>query len=236
MGGVRQATNQNKGESMKVLVMYESSGTVREAFRRLGHDAHSLDLQKADDGSPHHLKMDAGQMMSDIERGHVVWDLIIAHPPCTYLTSSAAWAYKDGPYHMKIGPEILVGAERRAAREEALQTVQRIMNLPCERIVIENPVGAISKAIRPPEQYIQPYQFGHSASKKTGLWLKGVEPLLIDSDNYVEPEYYHEGKPRWANQSPCGATKLPPSADRWKIRSKTYQGIADAMANQWGDV
>lgn len=216
---------------MKILVMYESSGTVREAFRAKGHDAFSLDVQPADDGSPHHFEMDADEMMTLIESGETDFDLIIAHPPCTYLTISAEWAYKDGPFHQKIGPDVLTGECRRQARCDALRTVQRIMNLPVAKICIENPVGAISKAIRKPDQYIQPYQFGHNASKKTGLWLKGLE--LLESTESIEPDYYHEGKPRWGNQTPNGATKLGPSSDRWKVRSKTYLGIAEAMANQW---
>ena len=157
--------------------------------------------------------------------------LMMAHPPCTYLTISAEWAYKDGPFHQQIGPDVLTGEARRQARCEALKIVQRIMDLPVAKICIENPVGAISRAIRKPDQYIQPYQFGHNASKKTGLWLRGLEPL--EPTEIVEPEYHHQGNPRWANQSPCGAPKLGPSADRWKVRSKTYDGVAAAMAAQW---
>lgn len=218
---------------MQVLVMFESSGAVREAFRRLGFDAWSLDLLPADDETPHHLQRDAEDYMALIEQGTEKPEMVIAHPPCTYLTVSAEWAYKDGPFHMNIGEDVLTGADRRAAREDALDVVERILELPVGKIALENPVGAIPrrvKHIKP--QYIQPYQFGHSASKKTGLWLKGLPKLQPTC--YIEPEYYHDGKPRWANQAPSGATKLGPSADRWKVRSKTYTGIAHAMAEQWG--
>jgi hypothetical protein len=114
--------------------------------------------------------------------------------------------------------------------EEALEFVRLLMAAPIPRICIENPVGVISTRIRKPDQIVQPYQFGADASKKTCLWLKGLPPLRPTS--FVEPRYV-DGKPRWANQTDSGQNKLSPSDDRWKARSQTYEGIAEAMAQQW---
>jgi len=160
------------------------------------------------------------------------WDLMIAHPDCTYLTCSAEWAYKDGPYHQKVRPETLVGAARRRAREEALDFVRVLFDAPIKHKAIENPRGVISTRIRPASQYIQPYEYGHDASKITGLWLEGL-PLLTPT-KYIEPRIVN-GKPRWSNQTDSGQNRLSPGADRWKDRSRTYQGWADAMAKQWVD-
>jgi hypothetical protein len=142
------------------------------------------------------------------------WDLMIAHPPCTHLAvSGARWFDK-----------------KRDEQAAALDFVGLLMDAPIERIAIENPVSVISSRIRKPDQIIQPYQFGHDASKKTCLWLKGL-PLLKPTQ-MVEPRIVG-GKQRWANQTDSGQNKLPPSKNRWKLRSKTYEGIADAMAAQW---
>lgn len=210
---------------MKVLIACESSGVTREAFRALGHDAWSCDLQPADDGSPYHIQ---GDVTPHLAAG---CDLMIAHPDCTYLTNSAAWAFGDGPYHQRVKPETLVGAARRAAREQALDFVRLLMGAPIPMIAIENPVGAISTRIRPADQYIQPYEYGEDASKKTGLWLKGL-PILVPTQ-HVEPRMVG-GRPRWANQTDSGQNRLSPGSDRWKVRSKTYQGWANAFASQWG--
>lgn len=205
---------------MKILIACESSGTVREALRDLGHDAWSCDLLPADDGSPFHIQGDA----LDVAYSHH-WDMMIAHPPCTYLTVSGLHWNKRVP-------------GRAEKTEEALAFVQKLMDAPIEKIAIENPVGAISTRIRKADQYIQPYEFGDDASKKTGLWLKNL-PLLVST---VEPFpgriVEHNGKQveRWSNQTDSGQNRLAPSPDRWKERSKTYPGIADAMANQWAGV
>lgn len=226
---------------MNVLVMYEASGVVRQAFRDAGHNAWSLDIEPAADGR-FHYQCDAGEAMDDLEsRGGGV-DLLIAHPMCTYVTASAAWAYKDPDferypetgYHLKFGPEVVTGEARRRLRDEALLNMQRILNLPVKYICMENPGTGFFNKVEKPSQIIHPHQFGHNASKATGLWLRNLPPL--EPTENVPPEYYHEGKPRWANQAPSGAQKLPPSKDRWRIRSKTYQGIADAMVQQWGDL
>ena len=190
---------------MRVLVACEYSGRVREAFRKLGHDAWSCDIIPADDNSPYHYQCDVREVL---DKG---WDLMIAHPPCTYLASSGLH------WNKRI-------AGRQEKTEEALEFIQLLMNAPIERIAIENPIGCISSRIRKPEQIIQPWQFGEDASKSTCLWLKNLPKL--------EPTKIIK-KERYANQTASGQNNLPPSKDRWKLRSTTYQGIADAMANQW---
>ncbi len=146
---------------------------------------------------------------------------MIAHPPCTYLSVSGIHWNKRRP-------------ERAAETEKALDFVRQLLEAPIPRIAIENPVGVISTAIRKPDQYIQPYQFGHNASKKTGLWLKNL-PLLRPTA-VVEPDRVVEGRPRWGNQTDSGQNRLGPSEDRWALRSETYSGIAEAMADQWGEL
>tara|TARA_R110002096_G_C14661910_1_gene728327 strand:- start:16685 stop:17347 length:663 start_codon:yes stop_codon:yes gene_type:complete len=220
---------------MKVLVACEYSGRVRDAFRAKGHNAMSCDLLDSDSPGLHH-KGDLFDL--DLES----FDLIIAHPPCTFLTGAAEWAFDDlpmiqgKPRNIKEGT--LIGAARRQAREDALAFVDKIWSLNVPKMCIENPVGVITKRLphmgKP--QYIQQYWFGEDASKKTGLWLRGL-PELVPT-NYIEGRtVYVEGKKpvlRWGNQTDSGQNKLPPSADRWKIRSTTPQGIANAMAEQWG--
>ena len=165
------------------------------------------------------------------------WDLMIAHPDCTYLTCSAEWAYKDGPYHQKVKPETLVGESRRIAREEALSFVDTLFKAPIKRKAIENPRGVISTRIRKASQYIQPYEYGDDASKITGLWLDGL-PLLRPTQKVpgriVEwPKGSGKMVERWGNQTDSGQNKLTPGPNRWKERAKTYQGIANAFAEQW---
>lgn len=199
---------------MSVLIACEYSGRVREAFRALGHDAWSCDLLPADDDSPHHIQGD----VKDVLRHVGDWDLMVAFPPCTFICSSGLHWNKRRP-------------ERAAQTEDALDFVRYLMSSGVPRIAIENPVGCISTRIRKPDQYVQPHQFGDDASKKTGLWLQGL-PLLTPTGN-VAPRMVN-GRPRWANQTDSGQNRLAPSADRWKKRSETYQGIANAMAQQWG--
>jgi site-specific DNA-cytosine methylase len=201
---------------MRVLVACESSGTVREAFRALGHEAYSCDLLPADDGSEYHYRGDA---LWWAYRGK--WDLLIAHPPCTYLSVSGMHWTTRGLRDPKL-------------TEDALAFAKALFDAPVPMICIENPVSVISSRIRKPDQIIQPYEYGHDASKKTCLWLKGLPKLKPTL--YVEPRTTADGKKRWANQTDSGQNRLPPSADRWKLRSKTYEGIANAMATQWGGV
>ena len=194
---------------MRVLIACESSGEVREAFRALGHDAWSCDLLPADDGSPYHIQ---GDVTEHLDEG---WDLMIGHPPCTYVCVSGLHWNKRRP-------------GRAQKTEEALDFVRLLMDAPIPKIAIENPVSCISTRIRKPDQTIQPYEFGHPESKRTCLWLKGL-PKLRKTDVLPLP-----ASGRWDNQTPSGQNKLGPSADRWKTRSKTYTGIARAMAGQWG--
>jgi hypothetical protein len=142
---------------------------------------------------------------------------MIAHPPCTYLAVSGLHWNKRDP-------------SRAEKTEEALRFVQALMSAPISKIAVENPVSCISSRIRKPDQIIQPWWFGEDASKKTCLWLKGL-PLLQATDRLPGDD-----KTRRANQTPSGQNKLGPSPDRWKERSRTYLGIAKAMASQWGDV
>jgi hypothetical protein len=202
---------------MKILIACEYSGRVRDAFIRAGHDAMSCDLLPTDVAGPHYQ----GDVTDIINDG---WDLMVAHPPCTYLSVSGMhWTTR--------------GLRDPQLTEDALAFVQLLLDAPIERIALENPISVISSRIRKPNQIINPYEFGHDASKKTCLWLKNLPPLI--STEMVEPRIVitPSGKPakRWGNQCDnYGQDKLPPSADRWKIRSATYQGIANAMAAQWG--
>lgn len=217
-----------------VLIGCESSGVIRDAFRAAGFFAWSCDLLECAGDPTYHLQMDVRDALAMTH-----WDLFIVHPDCTYLTNSAAWAYGDGPYHQKVKPGTLVGASRREARRKALAFVREMMSAPVHRIALENPVGVISTTIDAREygfshkgatQYIQPYEYGDDASKKTGLWLKNLPPLV--PTRHVEPRIV-DGKPRWGNQTDSGQNRLSPGDDRWRERSKTYQGWADAMVQQW---
>ena len=195
---------------MHILIACEYSGTVRDAFIRAGHDAMSCDLLPTDVPGPHYQ----GDVFDIINNG---WDMMIAHPPCTYLSVSGMhWTAR--------------GLRDPQLTEDALEFVTRLMAASIPRIAVENPISVISSRIRKPDQIINPWQFGHDASKRTCLWLKNL-PLLTPTD-IVEPRIVN-GKKRWANQTDSGQNRLPPSDDRWKIRSETYTGIAQAMAEQW---
>ena len=194
---------------MRVLVACEYSGVVRDAFIRHGHDAISCDLLPSDsDLGPHYQ----GDVFDIIQDG---FDLMIAHPPCTYLCSSGLHWNKRRP-------------ERAALTEEAIAFVKRLWDAPIRKVAIENPIGCLSTRFAPPAQIIQPWQFDHPESKATCLWLRGVSALTPTN---ILPK---PSSGRWDNQTASGQNKLAPSEDRWKLRSKTYQGIADAMAEQWG--
>ena len=211
---------------MKILVGHEASQTVMIELRKRGHDAFSCDILPCYGGFPaYHLQMD---VMDAIKLKK--WDAALFFPDCTYLTISAAWAYKDPPYHMKLKPGTLTGMARIEARAKAIKHVIDLWNCGIEAISIENPIGVLSAVWMKPTQIIQPYHFGEDASKKTCLWLKGLPPL--QPTKYITPRRVN-GKPRWGNQTDGGQNKLPPSSDRAKIRGTTYQGIAIAMATQW---
>jgi len=222
---------------MNILIACEESGRVRDEFIRRGHNAISCDLLPSATPGPHYQGY-----LEDIIGSGREWDMIIAFPPCTYLTGAAEWAFNDVPMikgkPRNIKPGTLIGAERREAREYALAFVQMILNRDCEKIVLENPVGIIGTRIRPADQWIQPNEYGDDASKKTGLWLKGVPKL--QPTKHIAPrivEWPHgSGKlvKRWANQTDSGQNILGPSPDRALLRGKTYPGIARALAEQLG--
>jgi hypothetical protein len=197
---------------MRVLIACEYSGAVRDAFRARGHDAMSCDLLPTDVDGPHYQ----GDVFDVIGDG---WDLMVAHPPCTYLSSSGLhWNGR---------------VEGRAQKtEDALAFVRALLDAPIPRIAIENPVGCIGTRIRKADQIVHPHQFGDDASKATCLWLRGL-PALTPTGR-VPPRMVN-GRARWANQTDSGQNRLAPSADRWKLRSATFPGIAAAMADQWGD-
>lgn len=182
-------------EGWRVLVACEFSGIVRDAFAMHGHDAWSCDLLDSEaDGN--HYQCDVRDIL------HLGWDLMIAHPPCTHLSSSGARWFKS----------------KRAEQEEAIKFFFSLLNAPVPRIAIENPVGVISTRIRPPSQTIQPWQFGHGETKATCLWLKNLPPL--------EPTNVVTGREHRIH-------RMPPGENRWKERSRTFHGIASAMAQQW---
>lgn len=202
---------------MRVLIACESSGVVREAFNQYhGVYAVSCDLQPPDDGQvDYHIQDDVLNHLND------GWDLMIAHPECTHLSSSGALHFKE---------------KRADGRQQAaIDFFMKLVNAPIPLIAIENPIGIMSTIYRKPDQIVQPYEFGEDASKATCLWLKGLPVLKIDPLQYIEPRFVN-GKPRWDNQTDSGQNRLGPSDDRWKIRSKTYNGIAQAMAAQWVSV
>ena len=192
---------------MRVLVACEYSGRVRQAFRGRGHDAWSCDLyEPAEDGGPWHRSGDAARIA--LEGG---WDLMIAHPPCTHLAVSGSRWFKD----------------KRDQQQQALDFVRALMSAPIERIAIENPISVISSKIRKPDQIVHPWMFGHMEQKATCLWLKGLPKLTATNDVKKQMMLLSKNVRERLHY-------LPPSKNRWKLRSKTFQGIADAMAEQWG--
>ena len=197
---------------MKVLIGCEFSGTVRDCFLALGHDAISCDLLPTEAQGPHLQKDVIEVLYGD------TWDLAILHPPCTYLASSGLHWNKRQP-------------DRAAKTKEALAFIEKMWKAPVERMCIENPVGCINTRLpfMPKPQYVQPYEFGEDASKKTGLWLRGLPPLV--PTEYIKPRIVN-GKSRWSNQSDSGQSRLGGGSGH--ERSKTYFGIAAAMAEQWG--
>lgn len=225
----------------RVLIACEYSGRVREAFRAQGHDAWSCDLLPAEDGSEYHIRNDVFVPL----RGRT-WDLLVAHPPCTHLAVS--------------GAKHFAAKQASGVQQEALEFVRKLLDAPVPRIALENPVSIISSRVRRPDQVIQPWMFGHEETKTTCLWLKNL-PLLVPTKvvgksyscacgahwpealgpacrhcdgrskvvlGYGQKSITKSGKvlPKWYN--------LPPSESRWKERSRTFQGIASAMATQWG--
>lgn len=218
---------------MRILVACEFSGRVREAFKAKGHDAWSCDLLPTEIPGNHYQE----DVRLVLEEG---WDLMIAHPPCTYLCSSGLHWNKRVP-------------GREELTHEAMLFVFQLLDAPILKIALENPIGCISTNYRKPDQIIQPWQFGHDASKATCLWLKNLP--LLKSTKIINPRYSckcgtifkhclgkygcpnclgeNKVKQIWGNQTPSDQNKLGPSLERTKERSRTYVGIAEAMANQW---
>lgn len=213
-------------DAKAVLIGCEFSGVVRHMFAQRGWVAVSCDLLPTTRPDGFHYQGDIFDLLD------LAWDLAIFHPPCTYLSSSGL--------HWNRNP----ASERFGGRqtEEALKFVGTLLDAPIKRIALENPVGCISTRIRKADQYVQPYDYGDDASKRTGLWLKNL-PLLRPPKGRRFPGRIVEYPPgsgkmveRWSNQTDSGQNKLGPSEDRWADRSVTYNGIARAMARQWGRI
>lgn len=227
---------------MRILIGCEFSGVVRDAFCRLGHDCWSCDLLPTErDGN--HIEGDVIEVIASSQ-----WDMLIVFPPCTHLCISGARWFKG-----KIDEQ-----------KESIEFVRKLMGADIPKICVENPVGVISTKIRKPDQIIQPWMFGDDASKKTCLWLKnlpklewcyqnclppkGYRRVMCDGEQFCQDDVHYierDGvqfasrlncttKPVWGNQTPSGQNKLGPSENRAKERSRTYSGIAQAMADQWG--
>lgn len=208
----------------KILIACEFSGKVRDTFAALGHDVMSCDLEATETEGKHYQ----GDVRDIINDG---WDLMIAHPPCTYLTVTGNKWFADQPPR-KSGA--LVGAERRAAREDAINFFMLLANAPIKHIAIENPIGVMSSVWRKPDQVIHPWQFGHQASKSTCLWLKNL-PLLIPTDIVDKGEFVEFKSGKRVSKWYADAAKYD-AKTRERIRNRTFQGIADAMADQWGKI
>ena len=221
---------------MKILIACEESQTVCKAFRAKGHETYSCDIQECSGGHPEwHIKGDVLPLLNGNcsfitcdNVNHVVnskWDLIIAHPACTYLTVTGNRWFNVERYGEKA-------IERQKLREEAINFFKQIAECDCDKIAIENPIGYMSTAYQKPSQIIQPYMFGDPARKATCLWLKGLPKLM--PTNIVKPEIIHyKNGSGTDNPWHMETMKLPPN-ERAKARSKTFPGIAKAMAEQWG--
>jgi len=181
---------------MRILIACEFSGIVRDAFIARGHDAISCDLLPTERPGPHIQ----GDVLDILDDG---WDMMIAHPPCTHLCVSGARWWKD----------------KKEEQFAAIKFFIALTRANINKICVENPVGIMSTWLKKPDQYIQPWQFGHGETKKTGLWLKNL-PKLTPTDIVIGRE--------------ARIHRMPPSKDRGKLRSITFQGLADAMAEQWG--
>lgn len=201
---------------MKVLVACEFSGVVRDAFAARGHDAWSCDLEETET-SGQHIKGDVLDILMDD------WDLIIAHPPCTYLTTTGNKWFR--PEYADRFPD------RAARREEALEFFVKLYNAPCDKVCIENPIGITSTRFRKPTQIVEPFQFGHATTKRTGLWLRGLPPLVPTKVVEVDWHVFKSGK-RWSKWYYETGNERTPLL-KAKARNRTFQGIADAMADQW---
>ena len=208
---------------MRVLVACEFSGVVRRAFRKRGHDAWSCDLLESEDASPFHIQMDVLEFLKNSS-----FDLMIAHPPCTYLSYAGTSSWND--------------QGRLRKRLDALKFFADLWEAPISKICIENPMGCASPTISKFSQIIQPYYFGDPESKRTCLWLKNLSPLihskidtLFETKTHTDPKIYatYKSGPK-KGQNIYGVSYLKFSPDRWKERSRFWPSIAEAMAEQWG--
>ena len=211
-------------KKLKVLVACEESQAVTKELRKLGHEAFSCDLLPCSGGRPEwHFQQDVFEV---INQG---WDLMIAHPPCTFLAvSGARWLYnKDGTKN----------AERWENQAQALDFVQRLMDANIEKIAIENPISVISSNIRKPDQIVQPYMFGDKAQKSTCLWLKNLPKLkptnIVEKGEFIEFTSKKGVKKRQAKWYFDALKTAKTPAERRTLRSKTFKGMAEAMALQW---
>jgi len=197
---------------MKILVACECSATVRDAFRKLGHDAWSCDILPCDGDPKYHLQQDVTELLKE----H--WDMIIAHPPCTYLSNAGA---------RFLYPKGILNINRLKKGLEAKEFFMKLYNADCKMIAVENPIPSSVYGLPKYTQTIEPYQFGHPFKKKTCLWLKGLPNLM--PTNIIAADEIQSTKiaGNWFNKG---------GKDRQKNRAKTFQGIADAMANQWGNL
>lgn len=210
---------------MKILIACEESQTVCKAFREKGHEAYSCDTEPCSGG---HLEWHIqGDVIKELENE---WDMIIAHPPCTYLSNAGAcnMTRKNSTDEYR--------ENRRKKQLEAYEFVLKIYNSKCNKIVIENPVGYLNSHWKKPDQIIHPYEYGHSVNKKTCLWLKGLNKLIptniVEKDDIVLWEGTGKKISRWYKETlkEAGGNLKKVS----QIRSKTFEGIAKAMAEQWG--
>lgn len=220
---------------MNVLIACEESQTVCTKFREKGHNAFSCDIVECSGGHPEwHIMSDVLPLLNGNcifitmdGQQHTIngkWDLIIAHPPCTHLSSSGQWAYNKGkPIYLKY---------------EAIEFFMRFVNAECNKICIENPVGIMSTHYKKPTQIIQPWMFGHRAQKSTCLWLKGLPPLkptnIVDKGEFFEWTDKKGKKKRQSLYDYQILQKAKTPEERSRLRSKTFDGIAEAMCNQWG--
>ena len=206
---------------MNILVACEFSGKVRDAFIKKGHEAWSCDLLEAEgEYKGNHYQGNILDILA-CQSANQKWDMLIAHPPCTYLANSGVRWLHDNP-------------ERFKHMENGAKFFRHLLESDIPQIAVENPViHKYARAIigRGHDQIIQPYEFGHNASKQTCLWLRGL--LQLKPTNYYPPRIVN-GKKRWGNQTDSGQNKLTPSPIRGKLRSITYSGVAEAMADQWG--
>ncbi len=198
---------------MRVLVACEFSGTVREAFQARGHDAWSCDLLDTEIPG-NHIKGDVLEILGD------GWDLMVAHPPCTFLTVAANKWHR--PEYKDKFPN------REQDRQKAIEFFMALYNSPIEKVCIENPLGIMSTVFRKPDCIVQPWQFGHGERKAFCFWLRGLKPLI---PTHLKGDMFAAEEPTERIER---VFRMAPSPDRWKLRSKTYSGMADAMASQWG--